>query len=474
MPKILIIDDDESICHVLARTAKRMGCEAQSVGTLAAGLQAARKTSFDVVFLDIKLPDGNGLCLLADLLSMPAKPEVIIVTGMGDPAGAELAIQNGAWDYIEKSYSIEQISLSLKRALEYRRARSKEATKLSSTSLTRERIIGESPALMRALNMVAQFAGEDTNVLITGETGTGKELFAATIHQNSNRAAGPFIAVDCATLPESLAQSILFGHRKGSFTGAERDQTGLILQANGGTLFLDEIGELSPTVQKNFLRVLQERTIRALGDRHERHVDFRLIAATNRNLDDMAEAGSFRVDLLYRLRAAHIHLPPLRERSGDIRLLAEHFLEVLQKKTEDAPKACSTDFWETLETYDWPGNVRELIHTLEYALGTARHDQYLFPQHLPPHVRAKVARAKVQGRPAPVENLPEDDAPLPGLESIPPIQEFRDSVLARAESRYLQNLITATNGNIREVIRLSGLSQSRLYALLKKYGITTR
>ena len=475
MPRILIIDDDESICHVLSRTVKRMGCEVASVGTLEAGVSMALSRSFDVVFLDVKLPDGNGLSILGELTSMPTQPAVIIVTGMGDPAGAELAIKNGAWDYIEKSYSIEQISLTLKRALDYRRARSKESGGALCTVLSRDSIIGESPALMRALETVAQFAGEDSNVLITGETGTGKELFAHAIHRNSRRSAGPFVTVDCATLPESIVQSILFGHRKGAFTGAEKDQLGLILQANNGTLFLDEIGELSPTVQKNFLRVLQERIVRSLGAREERSVDFRLVAATNRNLDGMAEAGSFRPDLLYRLRSAHIHLPPLRERAGDIRLLTGHFLDAMCKRMNAEKKTCSTDFMETLEAYDWPGNVRELIHTLEHAFTAARRDQYLFPQHLPASIRAKVASARIAVSTTPAQEFHDSaDETLAELDAMPPLQEFRDSVLARAESRYLQGLVTATRGNIKEVIRLSGLSQSRLYALLKKYGITTR
>ncbi|NHZ45276.1 sigma-54-dependent transcriptional regulator [Nitratidesulfovibrio liaohensis] len=474
MPRILIIDDDESICHVLSRTVKRMGCDVDSVGTLSAGVGMARARAFDVVFLDVKLPDGNGLSILGELTAMSAKPEVIIVTGMGDPAGAELAIKNGAWDYIEKSYSVEQISLTLKRALDYRRARSKEGGNTLWSVLSRDRIIGESPALTRVLDTVAQFAGADSNVLITGETGTGKELFAHAIHQNSGRSDGPFVTVDCATLPESIAQSILFGHRKGAFTGAEKDQLGLILQANGGTLFLDEVGELPPSVQKNFLRVLQERSIRSLGDREERSVDFRLVAATNRNLDDMTAAGTFRSDLLYRLRASHIHLPPLRERAGDIRLLTEHFLEAMCARAGTAPKTCSTDFLETLEAYEWPGNVRELIHTLEHAFTAAKLDQYLFPQHLPPGLRAKVARARIAGPTHSAARTQEDANGGAGdVTPSQPLQEYRDAVLARAESRYLQNLMTSTNGNVREVIRLSGLSQSRLYALLKKYGITT-
>ncbi len=466
MPTVLIIDDDESMRHALTRTVKRMGCAAVSVGTLAAGRAQTQAQSFDIVFLDVRLPDGNGLSILKELAARPSRPEVIIITGQGDPAGAELAISNGAWDYIEKTYSIQQISLTLKRALEYREARA-EARRTQDAPLSRDRIIGESPTLLQALDQAALSAQSEASVLLTGETGTGKELFARAIHQNSPRGSGPFIIVDCATLPESIAQSLLFGHKKGAFTGAEKDQFGLIPQANKGTLFLDEVGELPLAVQKNFLRAIQERTVRSLGDRDEKKSDFRLVAATNRDLDTMVEAGTFLDDLLYRLRGIHIHLPPLRERSGDIRLLAAHFLE---SRTDGQPKTPSPDFLETLDAYDWPGNVRELIHALDHARAAARFDPSFYPQHLPAALRAKVARDRMTA----IRKTPQPPEPAPAQIDVPQLQAYREEIWARAEHNYLRDLLDSTGSNIKDVIRLSGLSQSRLYALLKKHGLLSR
>ncbi|QJT09603.1 sigma-54-dependent transcriptional regulator [Oceanidesulfovibrio marinus] len=473
MAHVLIIDDDEPMCYALSRAVRRMGCEAESAGTLAAGLDLARSRPFDIIFLDVRLPDGNGLSILGDLTATPSNPEVIIITGKGEPEGAELAISNGAWDYIEKTHSIQQISLTLKRALDYHRARQADCVGKTIKALRREKIIGESAALTRALDLVAQSAESGSNVLITGETGTGKELFARAIHENSTRADGPFIIVDCAALPESIVESILFGHKKGAFTGAEKDQVGLIFQADKGTLFLDEVGEMPLSLQKSFLRVLQERAVRSLGGKEVQKSDFRLVVATNRDLDAMAEENGFRKDLLYRIRSIHIHLPPLRERPDDIKPLTTHVIEEICKRAGATPKGCSTDFIETLEAYDWPGNVRELIHTLEHALTSSKRDPYLFSQHLPSSIRAKVARNRI--------SVSEFDEPFEPLEEetftfdeIPELQPYRDAICANAESRYLKGLMSATKGNMKEAIRLSGLSQSRLYALLKKHGLSSR
>ncbi len=472
MARVLIIDDDEPMCYALSRAVRRMGCEAESAGTLAGGLELARSQLFDIIFLDVRLPDGNGLSILGDLSATPSNPEVII-TGKGEPEGAELAISNGAWDYIEKTHSIQQISLTLKRALEYHRARRNDKVGNTIKALRREKIIGDSQALTRALDLVAQSAESDSNVLITGETGTGKELFARAIHENSLRANGPFIIVDCAALPESIVESILFGHKKGAFTGAEKDQVGLVFQADKGTLFLDEVGEMPLSLQKSFLRVLQERAVRSLGGKEVQKSDFRLVVATNKDLDSMAQEGLFRNDLLYRIRSIHIHLPPLRERPSDIKPLANHVIEEMCERAGTPAKCCSTDFIETLEAYDWQGNVRELIHTLEHALTASKRDPYLFSQHLPASIRAKVAKNRISS-PAFEEQIVQVEESEFDSSDIPELQTYRDAVCANAESRYLKGLMKATKGNMKEAIRRSGLSQSRLYALLKKHGISSR
>lgn len=473
MANILIIDDDESMGHALSRVVRRMGHEASAAPSMTAGLQSAENSPPDAVFLDVRLPDGNGLDLLPRLSALPDPPEVIIITGAGDPDGAELAITNGAWDYIEKTDSLKQISLTLERALQYRAERRRALTPAVRT-LRRERIIGDSLAIRRSLDTVAQCAAGEAPVLLSGETGTGKELFARAIHENSGRAAGPFVVVDCAALPEHLVESLLFGHVRGAFTGADRDRRGLISQADGGTLFLDEIGELPLAVQKAFLRVLQEHRFRPLGAREEAVSDFRLVAATNRDLENMVDEGTFRQDLLYRIRSFHIHLPPLREREGDLRDIAASVINAYCDRNEIGRKGLFTEFFDTLESYGWPGNVRELVQTLERALAAAHNEPFLFPKHLPPELRARVARARVSGDGS--ENLPDfadgEAVDIPtDPDSMPSLQNYRDQAVSRAEARYLTALMPAVGHSVSEACRISGLSQSRLYALLKKHAV---
>ena len=305
--------------------------------------------------LDVRLPDGSGLEALPKIREVSYSPEVIIITGMGDPDGAELAINCGAWDYIEKPASIKQMTLPLMRTLEFREG--KKAKRIP-VLLKRENIIGNCPRMMEALEQLAQAASIDANVLITGETGTGKELFARAIHENSNRASGGFVMVDCTALPESLLESILFGHEKGAFTGADKSKDGLIKHADGGTLFLDEIGELPLSTQKAFLRVIQERRFRSIGGKEERRSDFRLIAATNRNLDQMVQKDLFRSDLLFRLRSFIIEVPPLRERVEDIKDLVTYYTNNFCSIYDIETKGFSPDFFDAMAKYNWPGNVR--------------------------------------------------------------------------------------------------------------------
>jgi len=310
-------------------------------------------------------------------------------------------------------------------------------------------------------------------VLIVGETGTGKELFARAIHANSARAAKPFVVVDCAALPESLVESALFGYERGAFTGADRPQVGLIKQADGGALFLDEVGELPLIMQKAFLRVLQERRFRPLGNRHEVESNFRLVAATNRDLEQAVGQGSFRTDLLFRLRAITINLPPLRSRPEDIKDLALHHLGRLCDSYGITPKSFAPEFFDCLLVYDWPGNVRELINTLDRALAAARHEPTLFPTHLPSHIRIKLARTAVL-REEPVKYLGErHPTAAPTLTPVlPKLRDFREQAVTQAERQYLQELMTLVDFNIKDACRVSALSQPRLYALLKKHKIT--
>ena len=467
MARILIIDDDEMMCATLSTLVERKNHEAVSALTLKDGMTLAVNDNFDVVFLDVKMPDGNGLNALQTIDASPSNPEVIIMTGFGDPNGAELAIKCGAWDYIEKGFSIKEITLSLERALQYRKEKKEAQQKRKPVQLKREKIIGSSPALNHCLDLVAQAAESDANVFITGETGTGKELFARAVYENSLRSHENFVVVDCTSLPETLVESLLFGHERGAFTGADRAQNGLVRQADQGTLFLDEVGELPMALQKSFLRVLQEHRFRPVGSSKEVESNFRLIAATNRNLDAMVERGEFRSDLLFRLRTFIVDLPPLRERREDIAELARYHIDKFCQQYRIPTKGFSPEFLETLMHYPWPGNVREFVNTLERSLTTARFDQTLYPKHLPSHIRVQVRRAEMEGG---TPSAADDHSHT--VRSLPKLQEYRDKIYAQAEKEYLEELMTLTGKNIPDACRISGLSQSRLYALLKKNSIS--
>lgn len=464
MAKILIIDDEAAVCKLLSRPIQAEGHGVALAHSLKQGLEKAAAESFDVIFLDVHLPDGNGLDALPSFRQCPASPDVIIITGAGDPDGAELAIRSGAWTYLQKPLLMSDMLLQLNRVLQYRREKEQRSGPMI---LRREGIIGTSPALEACLAQVALVAGSDMNVLITGETGTGKELFARAIHSNSFRADKNFVAVDCASLPASLTNSMLFGHKKGSFTGAQSDRVGLIQEADGGTLFLDEVGDLSTDHQKEFLRVLQENRFRPIGSNREVKSDFRLVAATNRDLHQMVAAGKFRKDLFFRIQTFNLHLPPLKARPQDIKDIARNRINTLCEQQGMETKGFSADFFEALIAYDWPGNVRELLHTMESVFTMARLDPTLFAHHLPTHLRVGFARRSVH----PNTDGPKDDPPNFHEKSFPTLQDVRDSAMAAAEKTYLQDLMNQTRGDIKDAMRISGLSQSRLYSLLKKHRI---
>ncbi len=466
MAHVLIIDDDEMMCDMLSTMVRQMGHEVTCANTLQDGLQESSSGDFDVVFLDVRMPDGSGLDVLPRIREASSSPEVIIITGFGDPDGAELAIKNGAWDYIEKPSSIKAMTLPLVRALQYREE--KQARK-PAIALNREGIVGNSPQMRACIDLVAQAANSDATVLIAAETGTGKELFAYAIHDNSLRANNNFVVVDCAALPENLVESILFGHQKGAFTGADRAQDGLIKQAHGGTLFLDEVGELPLSTQSSFLRVLQERRFRSIGGKQEIESDFRLVAATNRDLETMVKYGQFRKELLFRLRSFTIELPPLREHLEDIKELALYYAAKICERYGTDTKGFSPEFFEALESYDWPGNVRELVNTMERAIAAARQDPILYPKHLPTHIRIDVAKALISKEAPPVVSGKGGAA---SQERFPTLRDLRENAISEAEQHYLEDLMSRTRGNIKEACTISGLSRPRLYALLKKYHIS--
>ncbi len=465
MARVLIIDDDTMMSDMLSKMVKRLGHEPVCAHNFKIGREKVTANGFDLVLLDVRLPDGNGLDLLPELRTTPSSPEVIIVTAEGDPDGAELSIKNGAWDYIEKPSSLDKMRLPIIRALEYRDE--KKAQK-SFVALKRDTIIGSSQEMQSCLDMLAQAAGSNAPVMIFGETGTGKELFASAIHENSSRRTKSFVVVDCAALPETLVESSLFGSKKGAYTGADKDMEGLIKQSDGGTLFLDEVGELPLALQKAFLRVLQEHRFRPLGSKEEIESDFRVVAASNRNLNQMVQQGHFRNDLLFRLESINIEIPPLRKRKGDIKDLTVHYVAKLCDRYGMETKGFSPEFFDVLSMYDWPGNVRELINTIEWALSAAHDDPTLFPKHLPYHIRIKLARASISK-----QSLQDDDLLQSIFEgSLPKLPEFREDIITRAEKQYLNRLMSLAGSDIIKACELSGLSRPRLYAILKKYGLS--
>jgi two-component system, NtrC family, response regulator len=478
MAKILIVDDDASIREVLAENARMLGHDAASVETLSEAFIFSERDSYDLMFLDVRLPDGNGLHALPKIKEMAHDPEVIIITGMGDSQGAELAIKYGAWDYMEKPFNRQEIALQIKQAVAFRNSK----TKTGNISLKREAVIGNSKALTRCLDQIAQCAGTDTNVLLSGETGTGKELLARTIHENSKRSTGPFVVLDCTVLPENLIESILFGHVKGAFTGAEKEQDGLIMQADGGTLFLDEVGELHPSAQMRFLRFLQERRFRPVGGIREIECDFRLISATHKSLDDMVREHRFRNDLLFRLRTFSIHVPPLRNRTGDIQPLIQHYLFQLCQTHGKIIKGFVPEFLEILMAYNWPGNVREMINILEQAIVSDPENPTLYPMHLPKELRIRHAQSGLSGNDRRT-NLEERKAANKSkrldlshllIDPPPSMKSFRDKITSECEIQYLEHLMALTHNKIKNASEIAGVSVSRLYALLRKYGIAVK
>lgn len=466
MAKVLIIDDDQGMCKMLSRKISSMGHEADCAQTLEESRHKISAVCYDVAFLDVHLPDGNGIEELPLIRKASPATEVIIITGLGDHRGAESAIKNGAWDYIEKPSTVNLMVLPMVRALQY-----KEATITSEPQLTikRDGIVGNSQGIKDNLNQVMQVAKSDTNVLITGETGTGKELFAWATHQNSRRVNKNFVIMDCTILTETLVEGMLFGHEKGAFTSADRMREGLIEQADGGTLFLDEVGELPYSVQKSFLRVLQEHRFRPLGSKHELTSDFRLIAATNRDLDKMVAQGKFREDLLFRIRSFVIQLKPLRDRLDDIEELATYKIGINFERHGTKMVGMSSDFLQALAAYDWPGNVRELFSTVEQAVIIAGNRSVLFPRDLPSYIRIKLSQSHLSKKKE--KTASQDEDPADQSFSHARLQDVRDAAICSAEKKYLNELKVISGNNIEQACATSDLSQSRLYSLLKKYNI---
>ncbi len=474
MADILIIDDDQDFSRSFQRIIERMGHACTVANTLKEALSRLDGMECDLIFLDVNLPDGNGLAHIKQFQAFPTLPEVVILTGDGDSDGAALAIANGAWDYVGKPISVSNIALILQRTVAYRASKGTAAR----PKVKRSAIIGESPKIMACLETMGKAAGSRANVIITGETGTGKELFARGIHENS-ATPGKLVVIDCTNLSTHLAESTLFGHTKGSFTSAHESRDGLFKLADNGTAFLDEIAELSLDLQKTLLRVLQERKFRPIGSKEEVGSNFRVIAATNRDLRKMVEDGLFRSDLFYRLNGHHIQIPPLRERKEDIALLAEYYTDKICRENSAQRKQLTPEFLDALRAFHWPGNVREFVNAIAVAVDNAMDEPSLYSHHLPIDLRISIARNAFRPKPGkeqPVLIEPGQagsaiSLPFAPGGDLPPFRDARETVVGQLEKSYMRQLAELCANDVTAACERSGLSRARLYELLKKHSI---
>jgi DNA-binding NtrC family response regulator len=442
--RVLIVDDDEALRELLARELARTGHEIAQAATATAGIASVKQAEPDVVLLDLQLPDEGGIEVLRRLRADRPELEVVVLTAHGSVDTALAAMKLGAFDYLKKPCHLQELELTLDRAFERRKlarenVRLKEGLSLGTLG---PEIVGVGPGYEELRRLVAKIAASDSTVLIRGETGTGKELVARSIHRLSKRSEEPFVIVDCAALHENLLQSELFGHEQGAFTGATKRKHGLFEAANGGTVFLDEIGEVSPTVQANLLRVLETSSFRHVGGTQEVRVDVRLVAATNRSLERLADEGKFRRDLYFRLNTIKIELAPLRHRRAEIPTLVEHFV-ALHNARAGTKKRISPAAARILSSYDWPGNVRQLRHVVERALVLAD-GEAIAPDDLPPEVRDAASQLG-QGRQA--------------------------LTLSEMERRHIARVLAEVGGHRSRAAQLLGISERNLYRKIHEHHL---
>ena len=443
---VLIVDDERNMCELLETDLKLRGFEASGATSAADALRAIRGNGFDVVLTDIRMPGTTGIQLCEEIVRGDPELPVIVMTAFGSLETAVAALRAGAYDFVTKPIEMDLLVLALQRAITQRRLQ-RQVRELAETVDHQAHfgeIIGSSPAMQRIYSQLAQLAATETSVLLTGESGTGKELVARSIHRRSRRASGPFVAVDCAAIPETLLESELFGHAKGAFTDARQERQGLFVRAGGGTLFLDEIGELPLTMQAKLLRALEERRVRPVGGDQEIPFDTRVISATNRDLDAAIEEKRFREDLYYRINVIQIELPPLRARGSDVLLLAQHFLGVFAESAGKEVTAIQPAAADRLLSYNWPGNVRELRNVVERAVALTQFDQIAVGD-LPEKIRDYRGGQVVIGG--------DDPSELVSLEEL--------------ERRYIAHVLEATGGNQTKAAAILGVDRKTLYRKLK-------
>jgi two-component system response regulator HydG len=448
--RILLVDDDAVLSETLAVGLRRRGFAVTPRASAAEAMQALDGEEFDVVVTDLNMRGIGGIELCERIAANRPDLPTVVLTAFGNLESAISAIRAGAYDFINKPVEIEVLAIAAERAATHRRLR-EEVKRLRMEAGRAPRfdaLVGRSPAMETVYDLVHRVAGSDATILVSGESGTGKEVVARAIHGRSHRSNGPFVAINCAAMPESLLESELFGHAKGAFTDAKTAEPGLFSRANRGTIFLDEIGDMPPGLQPKLLRVLQERTVRPVGGRDEIPIDVRVIAATNRDLESALEEGRFREDLYYRINVVHIPLPPLRGRVGDILPLAQHFLTLFASRADKKITGVAAPAAEKLVAYAWPGNVRELMNCMERAVALTRYDQVIaddLPEKIRDYRRSHVLIAS------------DDPSELVPLEEV--------------ERRYIARVMEAVGNNKTAASRILGIDRKRLYRMLERLGV---
>jgi two-component system response regulator GlrR len=445
--KLLVVDDDRNLLKIITMRLESLDYEVTAAQNEEEAKQAVTAAAFDLAVIDLQLVHQDGISLMEELhLTSPEMP-AIILTAHGSIESAVEAIKRGAYTYLTKPFDARELALQVERALE-RRQLTSEISRLKGLLTERydfKNIVARSERMQGVLEVVSRIAVNDSTVYLNGESGTGKEVIARTIHLASGRKDKPFVAVNCAALPETLLESTLFGHEKGAFTGAIRSSKGLFAQAHEGTIFLDEIGDMPLSIQAKFLRVLQERQFHPVGSERPLEVDVRVIVATNKNLEELVSQAQFREDLYYRIHVIPIELPPLRERKEDIPLLAEVFLKKFGAQMKKKVQGLTPAALQRLMFHDWPGNVRELENTIEFAVAMTVQDVITEDLILP---------AKNGAAPEPVSSF----------------KEAKDAF----EKAYLVRLLELTRGNVSSAATLAGKYRADLYPLLKKHGMNPR
>ena len=452
--KLLIVDDEPDMLALLERTlAPETGWEIRATASGEDCLAVLREDPPDLVLLDIRMPGMDGMEVLERVRDMAQAPTVIMMTAYGVIDLAVESIRKGAYDFITKPFDNTRLVLTLKKAMEYHRLlhENRDLQELVRGPSLFQGMVGASPRMREVFETIRMVAKTDATVLVTGESGTGKELAARAIHRLSPRRGRAFVAVNCPALPENILETELFGYAKGAFTDAKQDKKGLFQEADKGTVFLDEIGDLPPTLQTKLLRVLQEKEIKPVGDTRSVKVDVRVVASTNRDLQEQMREGAFREDLFYRLNVVGVRLPPLRERKEDLPLLVEHFLKRHARELQRPGLKVPPGFMESLQENPWQGNIRELENVLKRSVIMARDDTLAFPE--PPEGRH--------------ETSPESKTALLDL----PYREAKDRVLRAFNRDYLAAVLARHNGNVTHSARACGLERQSLQQLLRRYGV---